>query len=679
MAQVDPVTQNTLDAVVVTADRTEETLRNVSQSMEIISGDDLRESGAYNISDYLKKYGLQTNPIGGLIAGDEGISMRGMSTGAFGMDLYSNILILIDGRRAGSDTLTYQNSAMIERIEIIKGPGAVQYGAAAMAGVINFITKKGTEKTTARVEAGVGSAELTKASASITGSKDRFKFAAGSTYSKQGKYTDGAGNLHQSSDYKLKNNNAANIGFDIDENNRLNFTASYSVIEDLGSGSNASYRSYYDRNLSSYDLRYEGGNSKKDMSWFLRYYLGNAGYKSKRDPSRAYPNPIRNPTYVASENENNFQGAQVHYRYDPGKFSLMFGVDWLLYKFDQIQRPTTMNPFLSQNSDINNYGLFFIGKAYLLSDRNLIITAGARYDTYDIGIDIIRNAFNFPMLGINIPAYKGSKSRDLDNFLPSFGIAYNPLDWLKVRANYGKAFKVPTPRELVGNFFMGPTLYYGNTNLEPESAETFDVGFDLAWESTLNVSASYYNTHYDNYIASRGVIAGQISPDGTPYPSSGNQYYNIRQAKISGIELSSRFNFGRYFNWDFDLTPYFNYNHLFNLKTNTGSYLPEISKTNIGAGLDFYSADWDLNFSIGVTYKGVVLIRTFAGQDNVARTGGVTIYDFSLTKGLINFSDGNSLKLKVAATNVTDKKYATFSDNYMPGRAFFAGLVYDLK
>jgi vitamin B12 transporter len=508
---------------------------------------------------------------------------------------------------------------------------------------------------------------------------DRFRFAVGTSNSKQDKYKDGHGNINHSSNYKLKNTNTANLGYDIDENNRLNLTAHYSVLRDAPFQSSSSYRSFYDKDLSSYDLQYEGGNSKKDMSWFLRFYVGTTGYESKRDPSRAVPNPMAGPVYVASENRNDFQGAQAQYRYDPGNFSLTFGVDWLLYKFDQIQYQTwmtptiMMNPYLNQNSDINNYGVFFIGKAYLLEDKNLIITAGARYDTYDIGIDVLRESFR------NIPKYVGSKSRDLENFLPSLGIAYNPLEWLKLRANYAKAFKVPTPRELVGNFFMGPYFYFGNTNLDPESSETFDVGFDLAWESTLNVSASYYNTNYDNFIAARPVANGQISPDGFLYYLNSYQYYNVKQAKISGIELNTRFNIGRYFGWDFDLTPFFNYNHLFNLKTNAGTYLPEISKSNIGSGVDFYSADWDLSFSIGVTYMGKVLVETFREQRPTGRTGGVSVFDLSLTKGLIDFAGGNSLKLKITATNLSDKYYSTFGTYYMPGRSFYAGLIYDLR
>lgn len=71
-------------------------------------------------------------------------------------------LILIDGKRAtpskGIDSNGYNSAAgyipptsMIERVEVIRGPSSLMYGSEAMGGVINTITKKVPDKTTASI------------------------------------------------------------------------------------------------------------------------------------------------------------------------------------------------------------------------------------------------------------------------------------------------------------------------------------------------------------------------------------------------------------------------------------------------------------------------------------------------------------------------------------------------
>ena len=128
-----------LDTVVVTADREAETLREVSQSMDIITEEDIQKSAAAEVTDVLKQYGIQIDYNNSPNAGQEGVTMRGFSSSMHGNDINSNVLILIDGRRAVSDSLSLQSLGNISRIEIIRGPGAVQYGSSAMGGVINII------------------------------------------------------------------------------------------------------------------------------------------------------------------------------------------------------------------------------------------------------------------------------------------------------------------------------------------------------------------------------------------------------------------------------------------------------------------------------------------------------------------------------------------------------------
>jgi len=146
-----------LDTVVVTAKRIEERLRDVSQNITVFTQKDIEQSGAVSVTDLLKKAGIQVYSDGGAGYGNEGVVIRGGRSSMHGFDIAGDILVLVDGHRTGSDFLGNIGLENTERIEVIRGPGAVQYGAAAMGGVINIITRQGREKPEGFVEAGAGS------------------------------------------------------------------------------------------------------------------------------------------------------------------------------------------------------------------------------------------------------------------------------------------------------------------------------------------------------------------------------------------------------------------------------------------------------------------------------------------------------------------------------------------
>jgi vitamin B12 transporter len=665
-----------LDMVVVTADRSKETLRDVSQSMDIISGDELRDSGAINAVDYLKRLGFQVAQSRGPNYGDETIRIRGFSTSSSGNDVNTDILVLIDGRRAGSDSISFQSVNMVDRIEIIRGPGAVQYGAAAMGGVLNFITKRGTKDLKVRAEAGLGSDDNYKASVSVAGMSGKFEFSGGSSYSTGGDYSDGHGIVNPYSAFDYKINNVANFGYNIDDYNHINLTGFYTLQKDMGGGRSNYYIQWQDMTNYSFDLSYEGSTASGDKSWLARYFRGYSQQVLAREPN----NPAIRPggVFDASETENTFNGAQAHVRWEPSILSFIAGVDWLNYHFIQSQLyhsnvSSPPAPAATGDSTHVDIGTFLMAKAYLLENRNLVLSAGMRYDIYNLDVDnVMQSSPIFPEL-------KTSAEKKYTNFIPSFGIAYSPLEFLKVRSNYSQAFKLPTPRHLAGNFYMGATPYYGDINIEPEEAVTWDVGFDLAWDRTVEVSMSYFSSVYSNYITSYTVAAGSLRPDGvSTYPERGSQYYNTPEAKISGLELDSRYNVGRYFDWEVDLTPYFNFTYLYRYKNEAGKYLPGIAKKSASFGFDLYYDDIDLKFSLAGSYYGKITVATsLTSQSAPTRKAGATVWDASIMKSLYDFNDSNSLKVKVTVNNLFNKYYDTSNGDYMPGRTFYIGLVYE--
>lgn len=156
-SKTDPEVILELDTIVVTASRTQESLRNVGQNISIITAEEIERSGATSVTDLLKKIGIQVYNDGAASYGNEGVVIRCGRSSMHGFDIAGDILVLVDGHRTGSDFLGNVGLGNTERIEVIRGPGSVQYGAAAMGGVINVITKRGGETPEASVEVGLGS------------------------------------------------------------------------------------------------------------------------------------------------------------------------------------------------------------------------------------------------------------------------------------------------------------------------------------------------------------------------------------------------------------------------------------------------------------------------------------------------------------------------------------------
>lgn len=131
-----------LEEVVVTATRFEDKLTNNPVNVTVITRKDIRQSSARTLPELLStQAGISTRDLFGNNAASASVDMRG-----FGAASGQNTLILLDGRRITDPDLSgVQWSAIpfaaIERIEIMRGSGAVLYGGGASSGVINIITR----------------------------------------------------------------------------------------------------------------------------------------------------------------------------------------------------------------------------------------------------------------------------------------------------------------------------------------------------------------------------------------------------------------------------------------------------------------------------------------------------------------------------------------------------------
>jgi vitamin B12 transporter len=161
-----------LEQIVVSANNTEQSLRDVTSNITLISAEEIAEKQYQTLADALKTVpGLSIKGSGGLGKATS-VYLRGFES--------KNILILVDGidmtDPAGLGGANLENISLSEvaRIEIIKGPQSGVWGANATAGVINIVTQKGQDHT--RVDLEVGSNHTRKITTSISAGNEQFDF-----------------------------------------------------------------------------------------------------------------------------------------------------------------------------------------------------------------------------------------------------------------------------------------------------------------------------------------------------------------------------------------------------------------------------------------------------------------------------------------------------------------------
>ncbi len=139
-----------LDTVKVTANKMEENLKDVPQSITVLGEVELEERGIQNVEDVINAIpGMFITPNHG-----SGINFRGLNPSMFTDN--NPVVMYIDGipysARRGFD-LSLVNVA---RVEVLRGPQAALYGKDAMGAVINVITREPTNKWTGKVGAEYG-------------------------------------------------------------------------------------------------------------------------------------------------------------------------------------------------------------------------------------------------------------------------------------------------------------------------------------------------------------------------------------------------------------------------------------------------------------------------------------------------------------------------------------------
>ncbi|MDW7772942.1 MAG: TonB-dependent receptor [Desulfobulbaceae bacterium] len=627
-----------LDEVVVTAGRIEEARKDVTANMTIITREDIEMAAADNLGDLFAELGLshiQKYP-GSLTS----IAIRGFRTETHGNDLQGHVLVLLDGRRAGTGNMAKIFTRNVERIEIIRGPGAVQYGSGGVGGVVNIITRRGAGNGI-MMEGGAGSYDDYEGTIGATALQKGFDFAGTVTGQTMDDYETGGGEVYKNTGFDSRTGVSLHGGYSFAGGNRLGviFTG-FNADHDGNPGyiAAADADDYTDKYYYSLDMRYDGQDASEKYQWMMRYFLG-------RDKNEwSYPiasNPDGWDFGTTDINETDQQGAQAQISTDIGFATLVGGFDWVKYKVE--------NTWTPQETEYVNPALFLLGKSAMLDNR-LILTAGLRHDWYDV--EVVEPV--------------GREEED-SHLTPSIGLAWLAAENLKFRARYAEGFVMPSADQLAADYWNWGIRTVGNPDLEPETSQTIDGGIDYA-QGGFNGSITYFTTDFEEKITNFILADGSSS------------WVNLGSASIDGFELELSYDLGVPMDLAWEVRPYLNMTLLTTHEDEeTGEDLLYISDTNYSAGLIISDGrDWFCR--LNAAYTGTQDVQDWEAlvyPVPVVELDSFVVADLVAGYRFLKTARYGSWTVRGEIRNMFDKDYAYVLGNPMAGRTFFAGLRWE--
>lgn len=179
-----------MDLEVTSVSKRPERLLEAAAAIQVITGEDIRRSGASNIPEALRL-------ASSLDVAQENAHEWAISTRGFSSDVGNKLLVLVDGRTVYTPLFSgvfwdRQDYLLedIDRIEVISGPGGTLWGANAVNGVINISTKNAKDTQGTYVEAGAGSSLR-----GFGGVRHGGRLAPNVSYRIYGKYSDRDGEI----------------------------------------------------------------------------------------------------------------------------------------------------------------------------------------------------------------------------------------------------------------------------------------------------------------------------------------------------------------------------------------------------------------------------------------------------------------------------------------------------
>jgi vitamin B12 transporter len=619
----------------ITASRVPEKKSEVSANLTVIDREEIEQSGAATVGDLIAEKGLgHIHKYPGALTS---IGIRGFRTETHGNDLQGHVLILLDGRRAGTGNLAKLMTRNVERIEIIRGPGAVQYGSGGMGGVVNVITRQG-KSNSAAIETGVGSFGQVEVGVDGTAKGQRLDFAGALSRFTQDDYKTGSGITFANTGVDSQLGVSANAGYELAPNNRFgvivtDFDADH--VGDPGYLSANDTDNYNDKSNYSVDSRYSGQNSSGRWQWMGRYFFGQD--KSMwADPM--YSNASGWDDGENSINNTDQQGAQAQVSGTIGMLNLTTGLDWLHYDVE--------NSWSPQQTSYDNPALFLLGKVGLLADR-FFVSGGLRQDWYAVAV--------------KQPA---GRDEDASHLTPQLGLTWLVSDAFKLRGQVAQGFTMPSADQLGIDIVAYGRRTVGNPDLDPETSLTWEGGADYE-QAGLSGSLTWFATDFEDKIVRNG-LAGNVS-----------SYTNLGSATINGVEAALSCDIGVPLHWNWEVRPFIDMTWLNRYEDEaTGEDLTYMSDVTLSSGLAFADGS-GFSGRVNVSYTGPQQVDDWEDTRTVVELGSFVVTDLTLSYRFLRSEKLGDFTVRGELRNLFDEDYAYVKGYPMPGRSVFVGMKWD--
>lgn len=480
-----------LEEVVVTATRTPKALKDVPVVTRLITTDDIRKTDATNIQDLL------TEELPGLeftyaMSQETSLNMSGFGG--------KSVLFLVDGERLAGETMdnidfNRLNLDNVGQVEVVKGASSALYGANAVGGVVNLITRE---------------------------SKEPWRINLNSRYKSLGNEWRSGADLNFHSGKWTSNTN-----FQYNTSETVKLTDAFDTESNL-------------QNL------YGGRtfNVKERLSF---------------QPSNALRLTARGGYFNRTSTRINYDDHYIDYTAGlRGVWNIGVGKTLeLSYSYDQYDKQRYVNDRRTHDHDYSNRQ-HIVHALYTQFFGNNALTAGADYMndyllTYQFvsgethsqsSVDAFVQFDYNPLSWLNIVAsvredyFSESKNNSVTARLATM-FKFNRFS---VRANYAGGFRAPTLKEMYMNFDMaGIQMIYGNPNLKPEKSHNFNLALEHNGQIRNSIFAGSYSMNamgYFNWYDSR-ITTTDYSGDSTD--EAGAIYCNEDGVKVAGIDISARY------------------------------------------------------------------------------------------------------------------------------------------
>ena len=656
-----------LNDVVVSATKTSRELIKTPVRITSIPIQSIRSNSILNADDILRGVsGMFVTRNFGIF--DKHASVNGRGVGKE----QARTLIMIDGvpinkTSTGSANFAMINTALIDRVEVVKGPNSNIYGGNAMGGTVNYITKEVNDGFRAFVQSDFGSFNTVGTRANVTLKKGKFYLGLNGFARKSDGYN--SSNKPDSTTINLTLNEksaGAVAGYRINENNTLKvdfnitdalrgkgerFYSPSGVIDGVNHYINSNYR-----------LSYSG--KEGSSSWNFTSFLSTEKYSEiKWKGSDIFDVDVNRSDY----------GAWLSYNYEGIKNnSIGAGIEFKGGKVEGRDIYRTSTDVVINKGNSNSVSLYLLDEINLLSDK-LTIIPSLRGDF------VWFNNGGFSIEGgTSITSYLNPYTGSLNNanwqaLSPKLALRYGLGEKSRVYASASRGFRPGTLEDMTRTGAISGGVILANTALKPEHINTYEAGGDFTVARSLTISPSvYYSKGSDFHYA---VNTGEKIKMGNKYrPLLSMQ--NIGKVEIYGGEIDVNYSpvkgLDIFANYSYTHSRIVDYkaNPLFGDVDITGKYLTFTPKHMVNSGVTWRNGI--VNITAVYSHLSSQYMDSQNSPDTDKYINNIPAYGIFNMKIWHTFN--SMFTLNLGANNLFNKRYQDASSQYSIGRYIYTQL-----